>query len=205
MELINDELREKFEKFPFGSQDGKGFDSECIVKYFVGNCTLLITEAEPENDDYMLFGYCDLGFGMPEWGYVSLCELEDVSVPPFGFKVERDLHSEGKTVGELCDEIGLEHSMKVSEPHNIYRASMYQIDDALMAIGNAIYELEDKIHPDLRNDIGVTDALDLLYDTYVKAVGYIRKCDYLNDEQRNMLMEKYNLDEAMEVLGGEER
>ena len=86
--------------------------------------------------------------------------------------------------------------------HQIYRASAYQVDDALMAIGNAIYQLEDKIHLELRDAIGVTDALDLLYETYVKAVHYIRDCYYMDDYQKEMLMQKYNLEEAMEVLGG---
>jgi hypothetical protein len=44
--------------------------------------------------------------------------------------------------------------------------------------------LEDKIHPDLRKDIGVNEALDLLYDTYAKSVDYIQGNDYLTDEQR---------------------
>ena len=207
MELINDELRKKFEQYPLGSQDGKGFDAVCIAKYFVGNCTWLATEAEfdDENEEVLLYGYADLGLGpdCSEWGYFSLSELEDVTVPPYGLKVERDLYADGKTVRQLCDEIGLEYIDYMSQDtHTIYRANAFQVDDALMAIGNAIYELEDKIHPDLRDDIGVTDALNLLYDTYVKAVHYIRDCYYMDDYQKEMLMIKYNLEEAMEVLGG---
>ena len=152
-----------------------------------------------------LSGYADLGLGpdCSEFGYFSLSELEDVTVPPYGLKVERDLYADGKTVRQLCDEIGLEyHDFMAQNTHQIYRASAYQVDEALMAIGNAIYELEDKIHPDLRDDIGVTDALDLLYETYVKAVHYIRDCNYIDDYQKEILMQKYNLEEAMEVLGG---
>ena len=155
MELMNDELRKKFEQYPLGSQDGKGFDAVCIAKYFVGNCTWLATEAEfdDENEEVLLYGYADLGLGpdCSEWGYFSLSELEDVAVPPYGLKVERDLYADGKTVRQLCDEIGLEYIDYMSQnTHTIYRASAFQVDDALMAIGNAIYELEDKIHPDLR-------------------------------------------------------
>ena len=113
MELMNDELRKKFEQYPLGSQDGKGFDAECIAKYFVGNCTWLATEAEfdDENEEVLLYGYADLGLGpdCSEWGYFSLSELEDVTVPPYGLKVERDLYADGKTVRQLCDEIGLEY------------------------------------------------------------------------------------------------
>lgn len=109
MELINNQLKKKFENFPLLSQEGKGYDAECIAKYFMGNCTWLITEAEPRNDDYVMFGYCDRGLGSPEWGYVLLSELEAISDPFFGFKVERDLYASGRTVGELCESLGLEY------------------------------------------------------------------------------------------------
>ena len=38
-------------------------------------CVWAITASD--NGDYS-FGYCDLGFGSPEWGYVSQKELEDM-------------------------------------------------------------------------------------------------------------------------------
>jgi hypothetical protein len=38
-----------------------------------------------------LFGLCDLGFGFPELGYVSLAELSALK-GPLGLPVERDLH-----------------------------------------------------------------------------------------------------------------
>ena len=211
MELMNDDLRKKFEQYPLGSQDGKGFDAECVAKYFVGNCTWFATEAEfdEETGDVLLYGYVDLGLGVDcsEFGYFSLSELEEVSVPPFGIKVERDLHADGKTVRQLCDEIGLEYYdfMAQQQSQQIYRANIYQIDDALMAISRAIYELEDKVHPELQHHIGVAEVLSSLYDTYVKAVDYIRECDSLSEKQRDLLIEKYNLNELIENLGGDER
>ena len=33
-----------------------------------------------EDRDWLLFGKCDLGFDMAEWGYVSLSELEALDV-----------------------------------------------------------------------------------------------------------------------------
>jgi len=42
-----------------------------------------------------MFGLCDLGMGSPELGYVHLDELKQVKLP-FGLKIERDLHWEGK-------------------------------------------------------------------------------------------------------------
>ena len=43
------------------------------------------------------FGYCDLGLGSPEWGYVSLRELESVKLP-FGMGIERDIYFSPKTI-----------------------------------------------------------------------------------------------------------
>jgi hypothetical protein len=91
------------------------------------------------------------------------------------------------------------------QSQQIYRASIYQIDDALMAISRAIYELEDKVHPELQHHIGVAEVLSSLYDTYVKAVDYIRECDSLKEKERDLLIEKYNLNELIENLGGDER
>ena len=36
----------------------------------------------------------------------------------------------------------------------------------------------------------------------MKAVNYIRDCNYIDDYQKEMLMQKYNLEEAYELLGG---
>ena len=57
MGLLTEKLKAKFEQFPLGSQEGKGFDAECIAKFFVAAATWFITEASKEEDDYILFGY----------------------------------------------------------------------------------------------------------------------------------------------------
>ena len=57
MGLLTEKLKTKFEQFPLGSQEGKGFDAECIAKFFVAAATWFITEASKEEDDYILFGY----------------------------------------------------------------------------------------------------------------------------------------------------
>lgn len=41
------------------------------------------------------FGLCDLGFGCPEMGSVSLAEIAAVTLP-FGLTIERDLCFEGR-------------------------------------------------------------------------------------------------------------
>jgi hypothetical protein len=91
MKLLTKEIEEKFQNNPLGSQDEKGFDAEVLVKYFNpnGEGTWLITEAEKEGDDYIMFGYCNITDW--EWGTVSLKELENYK-GPFGMGIERDLY-----------------------------------------------------------------------------------------------------------------
>lgn len=96
MKLMTNELEKKFEKYPLGSQDGKGKDAEIIVKFFnpFGNGTWFITEAEKQEDgNWLFFGYCHI-FEW-EWGYFTLDELQDPGI------IERDLYlDEGTTVAE---------------------------------------------------------------------------------------------------------
>lgn len=98
MMLMTKELEKTFEKYPIGSQDGKGMDAEVVVKFFnpCGVGTWLITEGEKqENGDWLFFGYCHL-FEW-EWGYVTLSELESVRLP-FGLSIERELYVTGGCV-----------------------------------------------------------------------------------------------------------
>lgn len=62
-----------------------------VVKLFnpCGAAVWLITEMMDDGDT--LFGLCDLGFGSPELGYVSLAEIESVE-NSFGLGMERDLY-----------------------------------------------------------------------------------------------------------------
>ena len=50
MELLTDEIKQRFEEYPLYSQENKGINSTVIVKYFnpVGSGTWLITEAEKQ-------------------------------------------------------------------------------------------------------------------------------------------------------------
>jgi len=71
-------------------------DHAPVVKFFGGGaCTWLISEMDLEEPD-ILFGLCDLGFGTPELGSVSLTELQGIKFRPFGLGVERDLYFTGK-------------------------------------------------------------------------------------------------------------
>ena len=64
-----------------------------VVKLFspVSSATWLITEMHEDGDT--LFGLCDLGMVVPEFGTFSLRELESVTLP-LGLKIERDLYFE---------------------------------------------------------------------------------------------------------------
>ena len=76
---------------------GKTTDFRPVVKFFAGGAaTWLLTECD-ENGD--AFGLCDLGFGEPELGYVSVVEMAECG------KVERDQHFKAtKRLSEYADE-----------------------------------------------------------------------------------------------------
>lgn len=92
MKLLTEEIIERFKEYPLYSQDGKGMDSDVLVKYFnpCGAGTWLITEAELQEDgDWLLFGYCHIQCF--EWGYVLLSELQNLKLP-LGVTIEHDLY-----------------------------------------------------------------------------------------------------------------
>lgn len=100
MLLMTKELEKKFKKYPLYSQDGKGMESDVVVKYFNprGNGTWLITEGEKQEDgDWVFYGYCHL-FEW-EWGYVTLSELERVRLP-YGLRIEREIYVTGGKVSD---------------------------------------------------------------------------------------------------------
>ncbi len=85
MELLTDEIKNRFQKYPLYSQEGKGLDAKVIAKFInpFGSGTWLITEGSLTDDnDYIMFGYCHLGNDEDaELGYVLLSELEDIHIP----------------------------------------------------------------------------------------------------------------------------
>jgi hypothetical protein len=66
-------------------------DPAPLVKLFnpLGPATWLATELSSDGDT--LFGLADLGFGCPELGYFSLCEITALRLP-FGLRIARDRH-----------------------------------------------------------------------------------------------------------------
>ena len=84
MELLTKEIREAFKKI--GSQDGKGEEAICVVKFFdpTGSWTWYATEFDGKDT---FFGLVD-GFEL-EWGSFSLSEMQSVK-GRFGLGIERD-------------------------------------------------------------------------------------------------------------------
>ena len=91
MKMFTKKQKEKMiENFKLANNDNAG-DLKPVVKLFGGSaCTWLLVDLDIETNT--AFGLCDLGFGFPELGSVSIEELNDIRFPPFGLPIERDLH-----------------------------------------------------------------------------------------------------------------
>lgn len=94
MDLLTREVRAAFSNYPIGAQAGLGDQAKVVVKFFfpAGRYTFYATEGQPEDDDFLLFGYCvsALGPDCDEWGYAVVSEFASVNVR--GLTMERDLH-----------------------------------------------------------------------------------------------------------------
>lgn len=104
MKLLTKAIEKKLEKFPLNSQDGKGVEAKVVCKFFspVGSWTWYVLEGTKSQDgDWEFYGIVVNDYGA-EYGYFSLKELENLSLP-FGLKVERDLYFEGCFVKDLGD------------------------------------------------------------------------------------------------------
>ena len=142
MKLITEEIENKFEEYPIGSQDGKGGNAEVIAKFFnpTGVGTWYITEGtKQKNGDYELFGYCHLGDDkLAEFGTVMLSELQDLKLP-FGLTIERDLYMEKgtdliqalKRDGIIPPSYLLENYVEDKNKVKLQRGDIYSYEDGL--------------------------------------------------------------------------
>tara|TARA_R110000737_G_scaffold270793_4_gene277970 strand:+ start:961 stop:1323 length:363 start_codon:yes stop_codon:yes gene_type:complete len=75
-----------------------------VVKFFnpCSSGTWLFSMMAPGD---VLYGLCDLGWGCPELGDMSLDEMAAVKIKPFGLGIERDRHfTANKTLGAYAAE-----------------------------------------------------------------------------------------------------
>ena len=106
MTMITKEIERKMDRFPLGSQDGKGEDAEILFKVFnpYGSMRWFILEAGPvlEDGDRELFGLVTGGYE-PEYGYFMLSDLTQTRVNVLGCRLplERDLYFTGKKVSDI--------------------------------------------------------------------------------------------------------
>ncbi len=83
----------------YETEDVSTEDKIVVARYFGGSGTWLICEVDPESS--VAFGWCDLGLGYPEFGYVNLHELESLNAHGGLIIIERDLHFEPTRFGDL--------------------------------------------------------------------------------------------------------
>ena len=71
-----------------------------LIKYFTpdGSASWYLSEYFPEDD--VFYGYCDLGNGFPELGYVSRTELRETR-GKMGLHIERDYYYTPKTYNDI--------------------------------------------------------------------------------------------------------
>ena len=100
MQLLTDEIKAILPAL-YSTENIPCDEKQIVCKFFnpTGAATWLIAEGEYQatRGTWLFFGYYDLGFGSPEWGYVTLAELESVKLP-FGLGIERDIYFSPKTI-----------------------------------------------------------------------------------------------------------
>jgi len=92
MQLLTEKIKNALPAL-YSTEDTPCDEKKIVVKFFnpMGAQTWQIVEGSEQVDgDWLLFGLCDLGFGSPEWGYVSLSQLESIQLP-LGLGIERDI------------------------------------------------------------------------------------------------------------------
>ena len=93
MKLLTEQIKKALPEL-YTTEEIPCEDKTIVVRFFnpLGNQTWDIVEGteDPVSSDWLFFGLCDLGMGTPEWGYVSLSELESLDVG-LGMGIERDI------------------------------------------------------------------------------------------------------------------
>jgi hypothetical protein len=98
--ILSEQMRKLIANGRETAKTADGSHLKPVVKFFTpdGAATWLITEIAEDGDT--MFGLCDLGFGSPELGYVSLTELKSIR-GIYNLPVERDMHF--KATGAIAE------------------------------------------------------------------------------------------------------
>jgi hypothetical protein len=92
MQLLTNKIKAALPAL-YSTEQTPCLEKHIVVKFFnpLGSQTWEIVEGSEQVDgDWLMFGKCDLGFGEPEWGYVTLSQLESIQLP-MGMGIERDI------------------------------------------------------------------------------------------------------------------
>ncbi|MCF0257399.1 DUF2958 domain-containing protein [Bacteroides heparinolyticus] len=103
MITISKELEAVFNSSPLYSKDGQGKSAEVIAKIFIPftEACWLITEAQQEGDDWLLYGYCHITDW--EFGYVMLSEIRNLNFE--GITAQIDSIQQGYTIEDCLKEL----------------------------------------------------------------------------------------------------
>lgn len=77
--LITPQLAETLIQYPLYSQERKKKDAICLAVFFIGKIRWYVLEGQPSEDDFILFSIV-LGLTAPEYGYVSVNEMESIEM-----------------------------------------------------------------------------------------------------------------------------
>ena len=106
MKLLTKAIEAALEKAPHDQPPAK---TKVVVKYFTpdAGASWFITEGERlEDDDWLLFGFADLGDPqMAELGSVLLSQLAEIR-GGLGLPVERDMYYPDTTLADVLSEYG---------------------------------------------------------------------------------------------------
>jgi len=96
MKLLTKTIEKKLRK---NSANQYKTDNKAVLKVFnpTGSQSWYLSELDDNN---VAFGICDLGFGTPEYGYVSLTELQEVK-GAYGIGMERDMYFDASSLPEI--------------------------------------------------------------------------------------------------------
>lgn len=126
MILLTPELRDRLRANDLARiealrRGGPAPDPAPVVRFFnpVGAATWLATELD---EDGILFGVADLGFGCPELGSFALEELESIRLP-FGLGIERDILFDGKVPFSVYAEAACRAGSLIEGERILYKAA----------------------------------------------------------------------------------